>query len=64
VTSTYYDKSRAYSGSVNPATLVIDGNKVVSATFTQSAYTLTVTVIGSGSVALNNTGPYHIGDAI
>jgi uncharacterized repeat protein (TIGR02543 family) len=52
------------SGSANPTTLVIDGNKAVTATFIQSTYTLTVTAIGSGSVVLNNTGPYHIGDAI
>jgi len=52
------------SGSANPTTLVIDGNKAVTATFIQSEYTLTVTAIGSGSVVLNNTGPYHIGDAI
>lgn len=52
------------SGSANPTTLVIDGNKAVTATFIQSEYTLTVTAIGGGSVVLNNTGPYHIGDAI
>lgn len=52
------------SGSANPTTLVIDGNKAVTATFIQSEYTLTVTAIGSGSVVLNDTGPYHIGDAI
>jgi hypothetical protein len=38
------------AGSVNPATLIINSNKAVTATFTQGGYTLTVTVIGSGSV--------------
>jgi hypothetical protein len=52
------------SGSVNPATILIDGNKVVTATFIQNKYALTVTVIGSGSVNLNNTGPYHYGDIV
>jgi hypothetical protein len=51
-------------GSANPTTLFIDGNKAVTATFIQSQYTLTVTTVGSGSVVLNNTGPYHLGDAI
>ena len=38
------------SGSINPATLVIAGNMSVTATFTQDQYTLTVNVVGSGSV--------------
>jgi len=37
------------SGSVNPATLTVDGNKAVTATFTQIHYTLTISVTGSGS---------------
>jgi flagellar hook assembly protein FlgD len=52
------------TGSVNPATIIMIGNMAVTATFTQNTYTLTVTTIGSGSVVLNNTGPYHIGDAV
>src|SRR5512139_284613 len=36
------------TGSVNPATLVIDANPSVTATFTQDAYTLTVNVVGAG----------------
>jgi hypothetical protein len=36
----------------------------VNATFTQNVYTLTTLVDGSGSVTLNNTGPYHYGDAV
>jgi hypothetical protein len=50
------------TGSANPAVLVIDGNKVVNATFVQIEYTLTVTVDGSGLVTRNNTGPYYYGD--
>jgi len=52
------------SGSVNPTTITMNGNKAVTATFTQNTYTLTVTTSGSGSVDLNNTGPYHYGDVV
>jgi len=52
------------SGSSNPTTLLINGNKTVTATFTQNVYTLTTTVIGSGSVIRNSTGPYHYGDTV
>ena len=41
----------------NPAVLVADA-------FTQNAYSLTVSAVGSGSVSLNNTGPYHLGDVV
>jgi hypothetical protein len=30
----------------------------------QSVYALTVSTVGSGSVTLNNTGPYHLGDVV
>jgi len=42
------------TGSVNPASVTMDGNKVVTATFTENppvTYSLTVNVVGSGSVA-------------
>lgn len=51
-------------GSVNPAVVVITGNMSVTATFTQNAYTLSVFVSGSGSVNLNNSGPYNYGDSV
>ena len=51
-------------GSASPADLFIDGDKSVTATFTQNVYTLTVSISGSGSVSRNNTGPYHYGDAV
>jgi uncharacterized repeat protein (TIGR02543 family) len=53
------------TGPSNPATLTITGNMAVTATFVQINYTLTVSVVGSGTVPLNNTGPYyHYGDAV
>jgi uncharacterized repeat protein (TIGR02543 family) len=53
------------SGTANPITVNMTGNKTVTATFTQNVYTLTVNIVGSGSVTRNNTGPnYHYGDAV
>ncbi len=39
------------TGSVNPDNITMDGDKTVTATFTQDQYTLTVNIAGSGSVA-------------
>jgi hypothetical protein len=47
------------SGSSNPATITMNGNKTVTATFTAlppAQYTLTINKIGSGSVTLNPPG--------
>jgi hypothetical protein len=52
------------SGPANPTTIIMNGNKTVTATFTQNTYTLSVTISGSGTVILNNTGPYHYGDTV
>ena len=52
------------TGSANPAMLTITGNMVVTATFIQALFTLTVSTVGSGSVELNVTGPYHYGDVV
>ena len=38
------------TGSTNPASITMNGNKTVTATFVQQTYTLTVNVTGSGSV--------------
>lgn len=40
-------------GSDNPYTVTMDGNHTISAVFTQTGYTLTVNVAGSGSVTKN-----------
>ncbi len=44
----------------------MDGNKTVTATFTQDQYSLTVDIdpAGSGTVARNNPGPYNYGDVV
>jgi hypothetical protein len=53
------------AGEVNPATLVMTGSQVVTATFIQDEYVLTVNRVGSGSVAVDpSPGPYHYGDVV
>ena len=52
------------TGSTNPASITINGNKSVTARFTQNEYTLTVSTVGNGSVSRNNPGPYHYGDVV
>jgi uncharacterized repeat protein (TIGR02543 family) len=58
--------SGALSGTANPSSILIDGNKFVTAHFAQMEYSLNVTVNpeGSGSVSLNQTSPYHYGDIV
>ena len=48
----------------NSTTITINGNESVTATFIQSNYILNTSVIGNGSIGLNNNGPYHYGDAV
>jgi pectate lyase/pectin methylesterase-like acyl-CoA thioesterase len=43
-------------GTANPATLTMDGNKAVTATFTQIFYTLQTNTVGSGTVTVNPPG--------
>jgi uncharacterized repeat protein (TIGR02543 family) len=52
------------SGVVSPVDVLIDGNKTVTATFTQNEYTLTVNIFGEGIVTLNQSAPYHYGDVV
>jgi uncharacterized repeat protein (TIGR02543 family) len=47
---TFTGWSGDFSGSDNPATITMDSNKVITATFSQIQYTLTVDIVGSGSV--------------
>jgi uncharacterized repeat protein (TIGR02543 family) len=52
------------TGSDNPASITMDEDKTVAAHFTQDEYTLTVNVVGSGSVIPDPVGPYHYGDVV
>ena len=44
------------TGTTNPATITLDRNKSVTATFTQIFFTLTTTTVGSGTVTANPPG--------
>jgi uncharacterized repeat protein (TIGR02543 family) len=53
------------TGSTNPATITMDEDKTVTATFTQDEYTLDVTVVGSGTVTKSpDPATYHYGDVV
>jgi predicted glutamine amidotransferase len=57
--------SGALSGTDNPTTITMDGDKSVTATFTQIEYTLSVTIVGSGSVSKSpDQSTYHLGDVV
>ncbi len=54
------------TGAANPDTITMDGHKTVTATFIDTTkYTLTVNVVGNGSVILDPpTGPYLTGTKV
>jgi uncharacterized repeat protein (TIGR02543 family) len=53
------------TGSTNPETITVGGSKTVTATFAQDEYTLTVNIVGSGSVTKNpDKVSYHFGDVV
>jgi uncharacterized repeat protein (TIGR02543 family) len=58
--------SGGLSGTANPATVIIDESKTVTATFTQNTYSLTVNVSPSagGTVTRSSNGPYHLNDVV
>jgi uncharacterized repeat protein (TIGR02543 family) len=53
------------SGSDNSESITMDGNKTVTANFSQIAYDLIVTIVGDGSVTKNlDQTTYHYGDTV
>ena len=55
----------SFLSSTNPVFVVINQSATfVIATFLQSPNALSVSTVGNGSVSLNNTGPYELGDAV
>jgi uncharacterized repeat protein (TIGR02543 family) len=54
------------TGSTNPASISMTGNKAVTATFTQCIYTLTLTMsgTGSGTIQASPAGPYYYGVSV
>jgi len=51
--------SGGLTGSENPTTITMDGDKVVNATFIEGAYTLTINVFGNGSVTKDPDQPTY-----
>jgi uncharacterized repeat protein (TIGR02543 family) len=56
--------SGAFSSSANPVTVIINGSLSVTATFVQDVYTLTVNVVGEGSVSLNPLGGAYLSGTV
>jgi uncharacterized repeat protein (TIGR02543 family) len=57
--------SGALTGNVNPASITMDTSKTVTATFSQDQYTLTINLIGAGSVTKNpNLSTYTYGTEV
>jgi uncharacterized repeat protein (TIGR02543 family) len=48
----------------SPCSITMDGNKSVTATFTQPTYALTITNVGNGTVTADKSAPYHYGDVV
>jgi hypothetical protein len=44
--------------------ITITGDNTVTAVFTQNTYTLTVSIVGNGTVNRTGSGPYHYGDSV
>lgn len=62
---TFAGWSGSASGSENPLTVTMDGDKTITATFTQNEYTLTVNVVGGGSVdVVPDQAVYNYGDVV
>ena len=61
---TFTGWSGALTGIENPASITIDGDMTIAATFSQGPYSLTVTTVGSGSVSFDDPGPYYFGDVV
>ncbi len=53
-----------FSSSANPISIAINRTTSVTATFIRTTYALTISTVGNGSVARNNTGPYYLGDIV
>jgi uncharacterized repeat protein (TIGR02543 family) len=62
---TFADWSGDLSSTDNPVTITVTGNHVITATFTQDEYTLTVHTVGNGAVAVEPDQPTYIyGDVV
>jgi uncharacterized repeat protein (TIGR02543 family) len=62
--STFTGWTGDLTGTTNPATLTMDGNKTVSATFELNVVTLTINQATGGTITADPAGPYHYGDDV
>ena len=60
---TFSSLSGDLSGS-SPATITMNSNKSVTATFTQNIYALYTNIVGSGSISTNTSSPYASGATV
>ncbi len=62
---TFANWSGDATGTDNPVSVTIDGNKAVTANYTQIEYTLTITIVGNGVVnQVPSQVTYHYGDVV
>jgi uncharacterized repeat protein (TIGR02543 family) len=52
------------SGSLSTCVVTMDAGKSVTATFIQSEYSLTTSVVGGGNITRDNMGPYFYGQVV
>jgi uncharacterized repeat protein (TIGR01451 family)/uncharacterized repeat protein (TIGR02543 family) len=52
------------TGVTNPVSIILNGNKIVTATFTRTPVNLTVNIVGSGTVGQNPLPSYLYGDVV
>ena len=52
------------SGTTNPTTITLNGDKSVGATFDLNVVTLTITPPAGGTITADPAGPYHYGDVV
>ena len=61
---TFAGWSGSLTSSVNPATVVMNGPKNITGTFTENVYNLTINTAGSGTVNRSISDPYTHGDSV
>jgi uncharacterized repeat protein (TIGR02543 family) len=62
---TFVSWSGAATGTANPVEVTMDGDKSVTANYSQNEYTLTVDIVGNGSVSRNpDQDTYLYGDSV
>ena len=52
------------SGTTNPTTITLNGDKTVGASFTQDEYALNITQATGGTISASPAGPYHLDDEV